>query len=280
MSMATLSISNMSTEVTIDTTSPLPPATGPWNPPGQTKWTEVEHLPEWDEEYYLVYTAKKHGKWVMLKTLRPELRDISEYKAMIENEFDVRYNLAHPAIIMINDFEDVPGLGRCIITDDVYGKSLKKLIDEGGVRRRHVDRIATQLVSAIDYIQSNHLVHHPIRPERVIFTENVENLKLIDVGFDQREQLPPADISVDINNYGKVLLDAIDACTEPVPPRLRSVAMRCLDSKKRFRSAEALRMSLENRQTHRWLMAVAIFLLAMIALLLWLNSGARPEPIA
>lgn len=278
--MATLSISNMSTEVKIDTTSPLPPATGPWNPPGQTKWTEVEHLPEWDEEYYLVYTAKKHGKWVMLKTLRPELRDIPEYKAMIENEFDVRYNLAHPAIIMINDFEDVPGLGRCIITDDVYGKSLKKLIDEGGVRRRHVDRIATQLVSAIDYIQSNHLVHHPIRPERVIFTENVENLKLIDVGFDQREQLPPADISVDINNYGKVLLDAIDACTEPVPLRLRAVAMRCLDSKKRFRSAEALRMSLENRQTHRWLMAVAIFLLAMIALLLWLNSGARPEPIA
>lgn len=38
------------------------------------KWTEIEHLPEWDEEFYNVYTAKKHGKWVMLKALRPELR--------------------------------------------------------------------------------------------------------------------------------------------------------------------------------------------------------------
>ena len=41
----------------------------------QPKWTEIEHLPEWDEDFYEVYTAKKHGKWVMLKTLRPELRD-------------------------------------------------------------------------------------------------------------------------------------------------------------------------------------------------------------
>ena len=37
------------------------------------KWTEIEHLPEWDEEFYHVYTAKKYGKWLMLKTLRPEL---------------------------------------------------------------------------------------------------------------------------------------------------------------------------------------------------------------
>ena len=87
----------------------------------QPKWTEIEHLPEWDEDFYEVYTAKKHGKWVMLKTLRPELRDKPEYREMIEKEFDVRYNLAHPSIIMINDFEEVPGLGMCIITDDVYG---------------------------------------------------------------------------------------------------------------------------------------------------------------
>ena len=31
------------------------------------KWTEIEHLPEWDEKYYHIYTAKKFGKWVMMK---------------------------------------------------------------------------------------------------------------------------------------------------------------------------------------------------------------------
>ncbi len=42
------------------------------HPDSCDKWTEIEHLPEWDEEYYDVYTAKKYGKWVMLKRLKPE----------------------------------------------------------------------------------------------------------------------------------------------------------------------------------------------------------------
>ena len=130
----------------------------------QPKWTEIEHLPEWDEDFYEVYTAKKHGKWVMLKTLRPELRDKPEYREMIEKEFDVRYNLAHPSIIMINDFEEVPGLGMCIITDDVYGDSLRKLLDKGAVDADIQEKIVTRLVDAISYIQTNHIVHHPIRP--------------------------------------------------------------------------------------------------------------------
>ena len=52
----------------------------------QPRWTEIEHLPEWDEEFYDVYTAKKFGKWVMLKTLKEELRDDPKYQAMIEKE--------------------------------------------------------------------------------------------------------------------------------------------------------------------------------------------------
>ena len=155
----------------------------------QQKWTEIEHLPEWDEEYYDVYTAKKHGKWLMLKTLKPAYKDDPRFQAMIEKEFDVRYNLAHPHIVMINDFEDVPTLGRCIITDDVYGLSLRKLIDTGKLEPMHLDKVCTQLVDALDYIQRNHIVHFPVRPETIIFTENIGNLKLIDVGFDQRESL-------------------------------------------------------------------------------------------
>ena len=133
-----------------------------------TRWTEIEHLPEWDEEFYDVYTARKLGKWVMLKTLKPCYKDVPEMQAMIEKEFDVRYNLAHPNIIMINDFEDVPGLGRCIITDDVYGDSLRKLIRENKITAGHIAKLRNQLPEALEYIQHNHLAHHPLRPENII----------------------------------------------------------------------------------------------------------------
>ena len=36
------------------------------------KWSDITLLPEWEEEFYNVYRAKKYGKWVMLKCLKPE----------------------------------------------------------------------------------------------------------------------------------------------------------------------------------------------------------------
>ena len=93
------------------------------------KWSEITLLPEWEEEFYNVYRAKKYGKWVMLKCLKPEYAERPEFQVLIEKEFDARYNLAHANIAMINDFEPIEGLGQCIITDNVYGKSLRELID-------------------------------------------------------------------------------------------------------------------------------------------------------
>ncbi|MCM1520220.1 MAG: hypothetical protein NC098_05485 [Lachnoclostridium sp.] len=248
----------------------------------ETKWSEIEHLPEWDEEYYHVYTAKKYGKWLMLKTLRPEYKDKPEFREMIEKEFDVRYNLAHPNIIMINDFEEVPGLGRCIITDDVYGKSLARLIADGEVKPSHVEKLRTQLIGAIEYILTNHLVHHPITPERIIYTDKIENLKLIDVGFDQMSHLSPAEASEDIKSYGEVILKAIDALPEEEQDQfasLRQVALRCTDPepRRRYPDIAALRLALAERRTNNIYIAIIIFLVAMIGLMLWFNSSSRPE---
>lgn len=254
-------------------------------PRTDSKWTEIEHLPEWDEEFYHVYTAKKYGKWLMLKTLRPEYKEKPEYREMIEKEFEVRYNLAHPHIIMINDFEEVPGLGMCIITDDVYGDSLAKLIATRKVTPEHIEKLRHQLVDAMDYIQHNHLIHHPITPGRIIFTETIGNLKLIDVGFDQKSHLSAAAASDDIKSYGEVLLAAIDSLPAEEQQRfadLRTIARRCTreDGSRGFRDIASLRLALAERRSNRIYLGVIIFLLAMIGLLLWFNSSVRPLPPA
>lgn len=244
----------------------------------QPRWTEIEHLPKWDEEFYDVYTAKKFGKWVMLKTLKPELKGKPEFESMIEKEFDTRYNLAHPNIVMINDYEDVPGIGRCIITDDVYGESLRSLLDDNKVTKEHVEKLKTQFLSALEYIQTNHIAHLPIRPERIIFTENIGNLKLIDVGFEQRPALTPEQASDDIRNFGTIVLETLNksGISDPV---LRKVAERCADpdAKRRYRDIHDLRMAVENRHNNRIYIFVIAFLVVMVAILAWLNSPYRPE---
>lgn len=238
----------------------------------QPKWTEIEHLPEWDEEFYEVYTAKKHGKWVMLKTLRPEYRDKEEFLEMIGKEFDVRYNLAHPNIIMINDFEEVPGLGMCIITDDVYGDSLRKLLDKGEVTPEIKETLVYRLADAIGYIQQNHIIHHPIRPETIIFTEKIRNLKVIDVGFDQRAHLSPTAAAEDIRNYGAVLKEVLDK-TGDHDQHLRRIADRCLsdDPRKRFRDVPDLKMALSGKSNKRLYMLIIAFLLLMTIILGYLS---------
>ena len=243
------------------------------------RWTEIEHLPEWDEEFYHVYTAKKFGKWVMIKTLRPEFSDDPRYRAMIEQEFDVRYSLAHPNIIMINDFEDIPGIGRCIVTDDVYGDSLRKLIKEKKVTAKHIEQLRHQLVNALEYIQGSHIVHPPLRPENIIFTENIGNLKLIDVGFEQRPSLSHQSTADDIYNYGKVLEEALDAADYD-DPVLRRVIKKCTDPdpRRRFKTMQQVHLALEGRRNMRIYLIVLAFLVLMVLLLVWLKSPYAPAP--
>jgi serine/threonine protein kinase len=239
----------------------------------QARWSDIELLPAWDEEYYDVYQAKKFGKWVMLKTLKPQFRDDPQYQAMIEKEFDVRYNLSHPNIVMINDFEDVPGLGRCIITDDVYGDSLRSLLDNNKLSDKHYEQLLSRLTMAMEYIQQNHIAHHPIRPETIIFTEDIGNLKLIDVGFDQKRSLSHEDTSDDIVNFGKIMLEVLKK-TGRHDPNVHRIAERA--SRNGYTDVQALQMALSGRSNQR-LYIIIIAILAILSIVLaWMtaHSGA------
>ena len=238
------------------------------------KWTDMTLLPEWEEEFYNVYTAKKHGKWVMLKALKKEYADDPKYQEMLEREFDTRYNLAHANIVMVNDYELIPDIGMAIITDDVYGYSLRRLIDEKKLSPMILRRIETQLVDAIDYMQENHIIHHPITPDKIIFTEMTENLKLIDVGYDHKSSLTPQDTADDILAYGKILSEVLDNIPN-ASPRLRKIANKCIDPdpKRRYSSFSELYLAIERRsssQLYVWLIA---FICAMVGLLVWLTLG-------
>lgn len=241
------------------------------------KWSEITILPEWEEESCLVYRAKKHGKWVMLKCLKPEFADMPEYRKMLEREFDARYNLAHPNIVMINDFEEIPGLGRCIITDYVYGDSLRRLIDEKRITPKVLESLQNQLIDAMEYIQSNHIVHRPLRPEMIIFTEHIGNLKLIDVGFDRRKYLEPEVLAEDMRNYGEILGETLDALPTKLP-HLRKIAQRAADPnpRRRYRDVQDLQLAIEKRSSNQLYIFLIAFLVVMLAVLAWLNSSYRP----
>ena len=235
------------------------------------KWSDMTLLPEWEEKFYNVYTAKKHGKWVMLKALKPEFADDPRKRQMLEREFEVRYNLAHPNIVMVNDYEVLPVIGPAIITDDVYGYSLRRLIDEKRLTPKIVHRLQTQLIDAIEYIQENHIKHPKITPDNIIFTEYNENLKLINVGYAQEDELTEKDAIDDINAYGEVLTEVLDHLPTTLP-RLRRIANTAVDSEPRrgYRTVADLQLAIERRSSAAIYIVLCIFIALMTGLLTWL----------
>lgn len=232
------------------------------------KWSDLTLLPEWEEEFYDVYTARKHGKWVMLKALKKRYADDPHCREMLNREFDTRYNLAHPNIVMVNDLEEIPGLGRAIITDDVYGYSLRRLIDEKRLTPRILHRIQTQLIDAMEYIQENHLVHNSITPDNIIFTEYNENLKLINVGYDQAERLSTRDTADDLRSYGLVLGEVLDHLPARMP-RLRHIANKAASGA--YRTVADLQLAVEKRssaQLYLFLIATIILAVALMTALI------------
>lgn len=234
------------------------------------KWSDLTLLPEWEEKYYDVFTVRKHGKWVMLKALKKQYVDKPEFREMLEKEFETRYNLAHPNIVMVNDFEQVPGVGTAIITDDVYGYSLRRLIDERRLTPKIVHRLQTQLLDAMEYIQENHIVHHPITPETIIFTEYNENLKLIDVGYEQTESFSRQDAGADIISYGRILEEVLDNLPASIP-KLRRIAGKCLDGNLRYRSIADVQLDMEKRTASKIYIFLSVFVVLMIVILVWLS---------
>ncbi|MCH5239097.1 MAG: protein kinase [Muribaculaceae bacterium] len=234
------------------------------------KWSDLVLLPEWEEEIYNVYTVKKHGKWVMLKALKPEYADKPEYQAILEKEFDIRYNLCHPNIVMVNDLEKVPGVGLAIITDDVYGYSLRRLIDEKRLTPKIVQRLETQLLDAMQYIQENHISHVPLTPETIIFTEYNENLKLTNVGYDQKSFLSEQDTRQDIASYGKIVNEVLDHLPTNLP-KLRRIANKCENKDHGYRTVTDLQLDMERRSSSQIYIFLCCFIVIMAFILIWLT---------
>lgn len=235
------------------------------------KWSDLTILPEWEEQYCDVYTVRKHGKWVMLKALKKEFADSPEHNAMLEKEFDVRYNLCHPNLVMVNDLEVVPGVGKAIITDDVYGYSLRQLIDERRLTPKIIHRLQTQLLDAMAYIQENHVAHHQLRPEDILFTEYNENLKIANVGYDRTTTTSRQDTRNDIESYGRIMNEVLDQLPTTLP-RLRKIARKCTEKDTPYRAVSDIQLDIERRSSSQIYIFICLFIVIMVALLIWFTN--------
>lgn len=215
--------------------------------------------------YADVYKARKAGKFFLLKTLHDSN---PACLAMLRREYEIHLALQHPNIVQTVTFDDVAGMGPCIVMEYVDGMTLKEYVSSGpGLAARR--RTLFQLLDALAYIHGKGIVHNDLKPDNILIDRVTHNVRLIDFGLsdDQahylittpgctREYASPElqsrstdiDSRSDIYSIGKIL---------PLlfPRRYRGIARKCTrqSAEGRYRSVSRMVRSLKRRDALPWI---------------------------
>lgn len=130
-----------------------------------------------------VYSARKALKRFALKALKPELRDDPFYIGMLRKEFEIGFRLEHPSIIRTYSFEEVNGLGPCIILEWVDGETMATHIEKQKLNEKTWRKAIVELCDALEYLEKHQIVHRDIKPSNVLLTSDGYHVKLLDFGF-------------------------------------------------------------------------------------------------
>lgn len=131
-----------------------------------------------------IYSAIKDGKRVIIKALKPQYRDSSAHRRLLQKEFDIASGMHHPNIVETYALEQIPELGDSIIMELVNGTDLHTYLNSRPPLTKNENRnLLAQICSALSYIHSRGIVHRDLKPQNILVDEAGQNIKIIDFGL-------------------------------------------------------------------------------------------------
>ncbi|MFG2340505.1 protein kinase [Streptomyces yangpuensis] len=130
-----------------------------------------------------VYLARSTGgeRLVALKTIRPELSAVPDYRVRFAREIEVARRVRSPYIARLVDFDathEVPWLA----TELVRGPNLAEVLTAHGPLPAHSVRVlAAGLAQALTAVHAAGIVHRDVKPSNVILSE--KGPRLVDFGI-------------------------------------------------------------------------------------------------
>lgn len=225
--------------------------------------------------YSELWRCREEGKFLILKALKPQYRNIPVYEDLLRKEFSLGYELEHPNICRTYGYKHYPELGHCIMMQWIDGEPLRSMLPISD--RKLSRKIISQLCDVLEYIHSKQVIHKDLKPENILITHNGQNVKLIDFGLSDsddyaflkfhagtQEYAAPEllsggkiDCRTDVYSFGKVL--------QELPGNHARVVARCTKENpdERYCDMAEVRRALECRTT-LWLSLAAFAVLAVV----------------
>jgi TolB-like protein/Tfp pilus assembly protein PilF len=123
----------------------------------------------------------KLGRDVALKVLSEEFADDAERLQRFEREARAVAALSHPHIVTIFSVEEADGV-RFLTMELIEGRSLDKLIPDGGLDLAMFLELATPLAEAISAAHDKSVIHRDLKPSNVM-VDGENRVKVLDFGL-------------------------------------------------------------------------------------------------
>lgn len=206
--------------------------------------------------------GERYGHRWFLKSI-PDIEISTVALQRLKKEFDIQSKLHNPGIASAISLEKVDGIGLCMISEWIEGKTLAEVLEEGKLKRSDRRRLANEIIEALDYLHKEGVVHRDLKPENIMIRKNGGSAVIVDFGLadtDSHAHLKAAagtegymapeaytrheaDTRDDVYSLGMILMQL--SCG------YRGAIRRCLSSSgKRYENAGKLKEAL-NRQNKR-----------------------------
>lgn len=149
-----------------------------------------------------LWLTVRHGRKVILKGLRPDLREKPEYQALLRKEFELGVKLAHPGVVSIWGWEDRQQTGPCIVMEYVDGMTIGEYLRSDTMARSERLELARELAETLAYVHSMGIAHRDLKPDNVMVTRTGRKLKLIDFGLSDSDDFTIFKPSSGTRSYG------------------------------------------------------------------------------
>ena len=128
---------------------------------------------------YLYVKATRDGAPVMLKALKSEYKDKSQFQTLLRKEFETVSKLDHANILKEMQLIDDPQYGKAIVEEFVDGRPLNDYLAENHSVEEKLN-IIRQIASAIGYANERNIQHRNLKASNVLIAKQGDEVKVID----------------------------------------------------------------------------------------------------
>ena len=148
-----------------------------------------------------LFTANYNGRKVILKALKAEVADDPECKENLKKEYELTSELEYKFIRKAIGFENIVGIGDCIVLEYIDGKSLAEHVRVGTLNEKQIKSVLIDLCDGLNYMHQRCIIHCDLKPENIIVTAADNRAKIIDIGLPETEYKTDRELLIKENEF-------------------------------------------------------------------------------